>query len=73
MPADHNSVFQAADDVEWNASHAQPYSGAHLSAASMRPSMAKCKHAHPQLNAAGMRPSMAKCKYAQPQLNAARY
>ena len=73
MSADHSSVFQAADDVERNANHAQPYSGAHLSAAALHPSMAKRKHAQPQLNAAGIHPNMAKCKQAQPQLNAAKY
>ena len=34
---DYNSLFQSADDVSWNASHAQPYHEAELSTACFRP------------------------------------
>ena len=41
---DHSPLLQTADDVQWNASHAQPCSGRELSVARFHPGMAKCKH-----------------------------
>ena len=38
-----SALFPDAGDVQWNVSHAQPYSGAEPSAAYIRACMAKCK------------------------------
>ena len=42
-PVSFKSVLQTADNLQWNVSHAQPYSGAKPSVAHINPGMAMCK------------------------------
>ena len=47
--SDHSSMFQKADDIQWNASRAQPYSGAEPSMARIHLRMGK-RTQHPMLS-----------------------
>ena len=44
---DHRSGFQTVDDLQWNVSHSQPYSGAESSVACIHPRMDRPKRRTP--------------------------